>query len=164
MARELVLASTIEDPEDFQSAYGYCDKTDCCLGNRLGEVTWSEDYEKWLCPDHIQVVREENRRIARRETEDYAYMYGEDDTDPAGYDADWERTRAAMEDGGMFDGQNDPAPTLEDEIAEAAEAYRQACLGYAQAHQEDMAKYLTAYGTMQEAQQKMFALLEKRNG
>lgn len=162
MARELKLARDIEDPEDFQSAYGYCQKDDCDRGGLLAEVTWSEDYERWLCPEHIQVVRNEYERIARREAQDYIDMYGEDDTDPAGYDADWERTQAAMEDGGIFDGRDDPTPTLAEEIADAAEAYRQACLEFARTPQGEM-RYLGAYGRMQEAQQKMFALVEKRN-
>lgn len=161
MARELKLARDIEDPEDFQSAYGYCQKDDCDRGGLLAEVTWSEDYERWLCPEHIQVVHNEYERIARREAQDYIDMYGEGDTDPAGYDADWERTQAAMEDGGMFDGRDDPAPTLEEEIADAAETYRQTCLQYKEAHRENTTTYLAAYGAMKQAEEALFALVEK---
>jgi hypothetical protein len=165
---ELVYATQVDEPEEGQIAYGDCEHSQCFSQSDDVEsyipLRYSSDYERWYCSRHYKRVQDENKRLARREAADYEYMFGSDDTDPDGSAAAWEQTQDIMREGGLFDGHDDEAPTIEEEIAGAAEKYRQATQAYlaiANDNGGDFKGYLAADNARRQAEAEMFALLEK---
>lgn len=162
---ELVYSTQVDEPEEGQSAYGSCEHSQCSyMKSDYTVVRYSDDYERWYCQEHYKRVQAENMRLARRDAADYEYVFGAADTDPAGTEAWQEQQQDMMREGGLFDGRDDAAPTIEEEIAEAAEKYRQATQAYlaiAQADNGDFKGYLAADNARRQAEAEMFALLEK---